>query len=69
MKNQVNPRLDVFTRPSIVNRGIIWLYCPVRIELDLIGFDHASIDGTIFKANASKKRIIRIEELNYLNPY
>jgi transposase len=36
------------------------------MELDLIGFNHVAIDGTILKANASNYRVIRIEELNYL---
>ncbi|MDR0913418.1 MAG: hypothetical protein LBM96_12595 [Methanobrevibacter sp.] len=35
-------------------------------ELDLIDFKNISIDGTFFKANAFISKLIRIEELSYL---
>ncbi|KZX15584.1 hypothetical protein MBCUT_14190 [Methanobrevibacter cuticularis] len=35
-------------------------------ELGLIGFEHVSIDGTIVKANASTNKLIRIEEIEYI---
>ena len=36
------------------------------IKYDLIGFEHVAIDGTILKANASNFRVIKIDELEYL---
>jgi hypothetical protein len=36
------------------------------IEEGLIGFEHVAIDGTILKANASVRKIIRFNELIYL---
>jgi transposase len=36
------------------------------IDLDLIGFNHVAIDGTILKANAFNYRLIRIDEIKYL---
>ena len=36
------------------------------IKLGLIGFKLVTVDGTIYKANASKTKLITIEELTYL---
>jgi transposase len=36
------------------------------IKYDLVGCNHVTIDGTILKANASNFRLIKIDELEYL---
>ena len=41
----------------------------IGIKYDLVGYEHVAIDGTILKANASKNRIIRIDELEYLEKF
>jgi transposase len=38
----------------------------IGLNLDLIGTNHASFDGTVLKANASRYKLITIEELKYL---
>ena len=52
------------------NALVIELLFDYTVELGekagLIGFKLVTIDGTISKANASKNKLIRIEELNYL---
>ena len=41
----------------------------IGIKYDLVGCDHVAIDGTVLKANASNFRIIKIDELEYLEKF
>jgi len=68
--NNKKPHKSTINKFYNQNGLIIELLFDYTIELGekagLIGFKLVTIDGTIFKANASKNKLIRIEELNYL---
>jgi len=68
--NNKRPSISTMGRFFTNNKLLIYLLFEFTIhkgiELNLIGFEYVTIDGTILKANTSRKRLIKIEELNYL---
>jgi len=68
--NNKTPSKSTISRFYNENRFLVELLfdyiVKIGIELGLIGFEHVAIDGTILKANASMSKLIRIEELDYI---